>query len=1026
MSGMHDRGELVVFLTVVLFLLCSYQSTGAAMDVAQAAQAYREALQPVIPLPDGTILCEAEEFRVETPGWQAREWGTNYYAATFANTFLSRKAYLGAPEQCERTIASIEAQVPRAGRYLALVRYEAAYRFETQFRLRIEQNGQTTLDRLYGSRANLKVWAFGEKLKNEVAWYWGAVENIVWEGHDAYVNLQAGTARLELVAQNQPAPAARRNVDLVLLTTDEAEVRKRIEGEGYLPLDGLLTQAGDVYLKLHNHADGSAMRLTIPPCTEHAPYWVHMRRWGGAEAEAAPGQSTDWVEVGRLLDSLNDGQWSLTAAPAQAGAALHYSVEFGVRQADGTIRPIRTFECRGSMPVLAYDANMRYTRGIRAQSAVLHDLVRFLRDHPVRGKPPLRTLIIGHAFDERPGDPNYTAARTEFINMIPLTALMPRDPQGKTGPPMPTGYIDVRYQNPQQLEETCKELQARGQAENIAVVSLGDEIGLPSPPAGQHEAFRDWLKAKGLKPADLDPAAGDDWNNIQYSPGDDAARNKPLLYYYSQLYAHHYGIQQMKALTDVLRRYLPNAGIGANYSPHPHAYLGPTHMWATLFRQEGMTLPWSEDYIWQLPMGSQQMNFISLDLFRAGIKGKPDAKILFYVMPHWPGNTPSSWRRQFYGDIAHGMKIVDLFEFRPVQAAYTENHVSLPEMYLEVRRAFHEMGLFEDIMQEGQVTPGTAALWFSEAGDIWDDSRSPFGAAKRALYVAILHQQLPLDFVIEEDALAGELKNHQVLYLTDAHVSRGASRAIAEWVAAGGRLFATAGAGMSDERNQPNTLLRGLLGVEQVALDVAGDVKFIKQDLPFAEPVDVVTWNAPSLDAVAMPVIGARSRFRVNGAEAVGTFNDGSPAITLKQTGRGIAIYCGFLPGLAYFKPAIPMRPVDRGTTDDSMAHFIPTNFDLTAAALIGQVAGGVQRPVVCSDPLVEARIISAPQGLLIPLVNWRGQPLKDLSVTVVTGRPVKEAVLASGGRLDGPISRVVGAMTFRLDLDVADALILR
>jgi len=42
------------------------------------------------------------------------------------------------------------------------------------------------------------------------------------------------------------------------------------------------------------------------------------------------------------------------------------------------------------------------------------------------------------------------------------------------------------------------------------------------------------------------------------------------------------------------------------------------------------------------------------------------------------------------------MKIVNLFEFRPVQAAYTENHVDQPEMYREVRRAFHELGTFEE------------------------------------------------------------------------------------------------------------------------------------------------------------------------------------------------------------------------------------------------------------------------------------------------------------------------------------------
>ena len=62
---------------------------------------------PVTVQPDGLYICEAEEFQPagkNDPGWQAKRWGENYYAATFANSFLSRKAFLGAPEQCDATI----------------------------------------------------------------------------------------------------------------------------------------------------------------------------------------------------------------------------------------------------------------------------------------------------------------------------------------------------------------------------------------------------------------------------------------------------------------------------------------------------------------------------------------------------------------------------------------------------------------------------------------------------------------------------------------------------------------------------------------------------------------------------------------------------------------------------------------------------------------------------------------------------------------------------------------------------------
>ena len=144
----------------------------------------------------------------------------------------------------------------------------------------------------------------------------------------------------------------------------------------------------------------------------------------------------------------------------------------------------------------------------------------------------------------------------------------------------------------------------------------------------------------------------------------------------------------------------------------------------------------------------------------------------------------------------------------------------------------------------------------------------------------------------------------------------------------------------------------------------------------------------------------------------------------MKTTGKGQAMYCGFLPGLSYFKPAIPPRPVDRGTTDASMAHFIPTDFHAGAGKLVGFPAAGVARPVVCSQPLVESTVVQAKQGVLIPLVNWSGRPIKGLVVTVGIDVPNKTVTSATGGPVR--VSEQGGKRVYTLDLEVADALILR
>jgi hypothetical protein len=1007
------KQALAVALMVTAAIVSRTRADTDGEARAKGAADFRSHGEAVEPAPDGNIFCEAEEFQVAKPGWQAGYWGQNYYAATFANCFLSRKGFLGAPEQCEKdAVATITVNVKEAGKYLALVRYEAAYRFETQFKVKVEQNDKTLLDRLYGARKNLKIWAFGSKLKDEVAWSWGAVENVVWEGHDAYVELQPGPAKITLTAGAQPAPQAKRNVDLVMLTRDEAQVKMRIEKEQYLPLDGMLTQAGDVYAKIENAgaAKVTVKSLAFPggPMQQHSPYWTHIRNWKPIAVDVEPGKTTEWIDVGDTMDTLNDGQWGFSASgPCK--------IELGVKNAAGKIKSIRTFDANGALPLVSW-ADERYLGKFQTQADATQELFAYLKALPVHGKKISLTRVNAQGG-------------------------MPREFYDFYGVNLPINGVgvqaDCRELSLAQIQETYGDKMSETDRKKVLIMSLGDEIGLPEPDAkADGGGFATFLKAQGVKVEEVAPAAGGEWAKIAY-PADlnkpeVAAALKtanPNLYYWAKRYLYHYGIQAIKQRTDLLRKRLPNAHIGANFSPHhggsTYSYLGEVFKWVTCFREDGMTLPWSEDYAWQVPIGTPQMNGINLDLARAGLRGKPDRKILYYVMPHSPGNTPAMWRRLWHNAIGHGAKILDLFEFDAVWVAYTENHVTGKEMYAAVLRGMRELGLCEDIVQAGTRRPAEVGLWFSETGDIWGDNEKSFGSAKRALYTAILHQQVALDFIVDQDAAEGTLAAYKVLYLTDNHVSQASSQTIAEWVKKGGTLFATAGAGMFDERNQPNAVLRELLGVEQAALDAPAEaqVGFLKEDLPFKSAIDTATLKANGQEC-KVPVLGIRSRIVLKGAEARGTFADGSPAVATRKVGKGQATTCAFLPGLAYFKPAIPMKPLDRGSTDDAMAHFIPTAFDPNASELIGSAVKGLARPVVSSEPLVAASIIESKAGTAIVLENWSGNPVRGMTLTANIPLPAK-AELASGGKI--VVKKDGDATVFTFDMDVSgDVVILR
>ena len=453
------------------------------------------------------------------------------------------------------------------------------------------------------------------------------------------------------------------------------------------------------------------------------------------------------------------------------------------------------------------------------------------------------------------------------------------------------------------------------------------------------------------------------------------------------------------------------------------------------------------------------MVYMLLDLFRAGLRGKTAAnerQMMFYAMAHAPGNIPSTWRRLFYGYLGHGMTLLNLYELRPCTASYTENYVDTGYgMYSEIRTALAELSLFEDIIQGGRVVDGDVGLFASDAFDIWMMATPPtkygqhsntFLAGKRSLYIALLHAELPVDVVVEADALAGTtLASYKYIFLADTHVSAKASAALAAWVGAGGVLVATAGAGMFDEFNATNAVLRKLLGVAPAALvePASSAVQYIKQDLAFASELGRVQWEDAAGTSFSAAVLGARSEFTVTAAaadaEVLARFDDDaqSPAAVVTRTGKGKALYLGFLPGLSYFHPAIPVRPTDRGATDAAFSHFIPSAFDAPVLDLLlgSALAPGYARQVSCSSPLVHARAVAATapgKGVAVVLVNWSGADrVPGLNVTVrvpavkALGAAVK-ATMASGGKVHTH-SADGGWPWFAIEeLAVADALIIR
>jgi hypothetical protein len=389
--------------------------------------------------------------------------------------------------------------------------------------------------------------------------------------------------------------------------------------------------------------------------------------------------------------------------------------------------------------------------------------------------------------------------------------------------------------------------------------------------------------------------------------------------------------------------------------------------------------------------------------------------------------------------------MINLYEFRPCTASMTENYVDTGfGMYSTVRTALAELSSFEDIVQAGHVPDGDVGMWCSDAFDIWGPATPPnqygehqntFLAAKRALFIAMLHAELAVDIVVEAD-IGKVLDTYKLIVLVDTHVSDLAAAALDKWVRAGGTLLATAGAGMHNEFNATSTTMPALLGVDGHAMIEPADrsIQFIKQDLRFSVPLAQVHWNS-SAGAFSAPALGARHLFTPRPeANITAQFDDASAASTAVAVGKGRAFYHGWHIGLSYFAPAIPLRPADRGGTDKAFTHFVPWNFSNHVLELVRNASdiAGVQQQVVCSNHLVHGKpVVANGKGVVVSLTNWAGvDNITGLNVTITlpSVKPGMKVSLASGGKVhELPAASMGGGVQFALALlSVADALILR
>lgn len=1059
-------------------------------------------LAPVAPAQDKKpvrLIAEAEDFSVRS-GWKVVPYRENYYASTFAITFLSRMGCLSAPDEIDagkKAVAEQNINVPYEDTYELLARYEQPFQFACEFTVEVEQGGKVVASFPCGRLDQPKIWALnGHKRVAMERYGWSGTDNIVWQ-NPGTVKLAAGAAKLRLIAEEQKdgdkprVNIAKRNVDVICLTNDKAgmEAQKKTS---YLEFDGWLTQDGDVFVRFTNPKDaaGPVVPVVAPfDQGQHSPYYVHVRDWptqhvlksgrtitetkyqnAGPRSEKVkpdalakvvplpkaipdaeylqPGDASGWVPLGQSLDSLYNSQWFPKALAKGKADGVHLRLEFGIPDGTGGIKVIKDITVKGpaaNMSPACFDVpgvvnpgselflamRKRYwVPQIRTQKEALDWLNAEVSKFPKVGETPKRM-------------PHYGIMGFSSAGAFPeakqlALALGDNTTFGGVGKKR---ELVAHWGDPSVDWIKKQETTRKGGFDDLSVVSYGDEIHLPAIPLKDDE-FAKWLAAKGVK---VEGA-------VKYT----TTKTDPL-YYYSQVAAKEKGGAKYAAGT----AYYASKGVrtGANYSPHAN-YLVTEIDYIRPFKLKAMSMPWAEDYCWQIAEFSPQVVGYLASGLRAGAK-YDDLPIHMYVMPHSPGQLPDGFRRSYYASVAHGAKMINYFCATPSAVGNTENYVETADlpMWKQIYTCTREAGIFEDYVMDGKVRPAKVGLLLSSTDELITGvnnfSLALHNNERKALYYALRHAQIPVDFLSEDDVIDGRAKDYKLIYVTQQHVHSKCLDALQKWCEAGGTVVAAAGGGYFNEFQKENPAAAKFYGAtgSKITTDPNLVAKYLlkdnqpflsKHDLPRYEPLDSVEWclrglpKMPSPNPIPehifnVPVIAWKQPLTVTDGTMIGKFKDGTAAVVAKRHGQGRTVLFGFMPGQAYLKSGLPVRPVDRGASADSFTHYLPTGMSLVILARLTDDFLGFNardaKPVVTTDGLVETTCIDTPAKdgkpakLAVPLVNWSGSPLTSLTITIRSAEKITKVRSVELGELK--FTEVKGGIQLNMPLNVADMLLI-
>lgn len=966
------------------------------------------------------IFVEAESFTLSADGWRVlADRGMRDASGT--------QALNGATGE-EDAVATKTIAIAEAGRFRIWVRHTSHERWRGPFRVATLQNGRELAGAVFDETPVTK----------------SARVDFVWSSFDA--DLPAGEVTLQLSKHQQKnCSGLARTIDCLLVTSDLNQKPNHL----HYGLQTFLrvTLAGDYSRPAYLHVFADHF---------HAPWYQH---WslarGGAVQAVSPkktdllggGEATPWCNITPMLYHDGGALLNLSVRYGYADRADHLKARLEFATAADEKAIVRTIEadCRPNGMVIAVPPNLatpeniallKIDREIAEATGKLADAF----DWPTYGRKPTRFpfFVSARLGEQHPFDAAVAAREQKTLDYFGFTPREGREVRG-VWLMQNDSYCrpDVEKMKARAAQQAAEFKTAGHDVKNIVFCELTDEpTGQPLTTIAKddayREAFRAWLKRLNMTPAEL--LVGD-WDAVRIVT--EAERDQfPALYYFSQRFRTRalgdFMATQRRVLEEAHGRTLPtlaNFSDGAIYAGN---FYNQGVDYFELLSSPDQNAIWGED--WANNASTYQCASYNVDLMRAAARER--GQIIGQHLIAYAGRKPWDVKLKATSELARGVKIFNSFFYGPTWASheggpYWRSHAwsAKPPMWRASAELTREIGAVEDLLIDAMPARAETALLYSSASDVWTVGQNlAFGFDRMHTWLALVHAQIPVDVVHETQAADGALDDYRVCYLSGTHLTRRAADKLKAWVERGGILWLTAGAAMRDEYNRPLATFDELLPTKRGELQTLQAYLGAGGSLATLVNKDEVRWEIGAAETLSV-----KQTLTPNANTIVlARFGDGSPAGIVGNVGKG-RLYClGFLPALAYIKPALvarkaidaklkasePLVDADRTLVERSANPWdFPANVrDFLLAPVRTE---NLEIPLACDTPLVDAVYMRSDAGVLIPLANYTLRPLEKVTLYVALTKPIARVESARHGAI--PFTQSDFSVTFSLPLEAND-----